>query len=73
VKREPVVSSSLASVEFDTESSVLEVEFTDGRVYRFLDMREFLCHGLMLAPSKGVFYNRNIEDRCRYEEMPLDS
>ena len=63
VDRQPVTSSSLASVGYDAEASVLEVEFTDGRVYRFLDVPEFLFRGLMLAPSKGVFYNRNIEDR----------
>jgi len=38
VKRSRVVSSSVAAVGYDEESRILEVEFVDGRVYRYVDV-----------------------------------
>ena len=70
MKREPVQSSSIVSIGFDTATNVLEIEFTKGgNVYQFVGVPEFLFRGLMLAPSKGVFFNSNIEDRYIYRDV----
>ena len=69
MERRPVASSSIVAVGYDPASRVLEIEFRKGSTYRFFDVPEFLYRGLMLAPSKGSFYNRNVEDRYRYEDI----
>jgi hypothetical protein len=63
MNRQPVASSSLASVGYDSEGSMLEVEFRDGRVYRHAGVPDFLFRGLMLARSKGKFFNTRIFGR----------
>lgn len=70
VKREPVRSTTLTSVGYDPTTRTLEVEFRRGGVYQYFEVSEFLFKGLMLARSKGVFFNRNIEDRFEYRERP---
>jgi len=55
---------------FDPQSRTLEVEFTNGRVYRYFDVPEFLHRGFMVAPSKGAYFNTRIDARFRHEEVP---
>jgi hypothetical protein len=69
MKREPVRSSAIRAVGFDPRSRTLEVEFTNGRVYRYFDVPEFLYRGFMVAPSKGSYFNTRIDDRFRHEEV----
>ncbi len=38
--RTPVSSSNLASVGYDSESMVLEIEFLNGSVYQYFDAPE---------------------------------
>jgi hypothetical protein len=54
MKRETVLSSAIRAVGFDPQSQTLEVEFTNGRVYRYFDVPEFLHRGFMVAQSKGT-------------------
>lgn len=69
MKREPVRSSAIRAVGFDPQSRTLEVEFANGRVYRYFDVPEFLHRGFMVAQSKGAYFNTRIEARFRYEEV----
>lgn len=52
--RVPVTSSNVASVGYDSESSILEVEYRSGRVYRFTASPE-QYQALLQAPSIGRF------------------
>ena len=67
LRRRPVESTSIAAVGYEPESSTLEVEFRDGRVYRLCGVPEFLYQGLMLAGSKGKFFNTRLHGRYREE------
>ena len=69
MKREPVRSSAIYAVGFDPQSRTLEVEFTNGRVYRYVDVPEFLYRGFMVAQSKGTYFNTRIDDHFRHEEV----
>jgi hypothetical protein len=70
MKREPVRSSAIRTVGFDPQSRTLEVEFINGRAYRYFDVPEFLHRGFMVAPSKGAYFNTRIDARFRHEEVP---
>lgn len=67
--RQPVTSSVLKSVGYDSGTSTLELEFEDRAVYRYFDFPEFLHRGLMLSSSKGQFLNSRIVGRFRHERV----
>ncbi|NBV76517.1 MAG: KTSC domain-containing protein [Methylococcaceae bacterium] len=63
MNRSPVKSSNITSIGYDTESEILEVEFSGARVYRYYDVPADLHAELMLAESHGSFLYENIS--CR--------
>ena len=54
--RQRVESGVLRSVGYDAVARVLELEFADGAVYRYLDVPASLHAGLMTADSHGTFF-----------------
>lgn len=69
MKRTPVTSSSLCSVGYDPESSTLEIEFNNGRLYQYSEVPAEEHQGLMSASSHGTYFNANIRNRYPYVEM----
>jgi hypothetical protein len=67
--REPVVSSSIASIGFDADSETLEVEFVSGTVYRYQDVEEDVYERFLGASSKGAFFNEHIRDAYLCERV----
>lgn len=49
MKRQSVSSSNLASVGYDAENEILEIEFNHGGVYQYYDVPESVYRGLMSA------------------------
>jgi hypothetical protein len=66
MKRIPVNSSMIASVGYDRQERVLEVEFNTGNVYEYYDVpyREYL--NLMKDESKGSYMKDFIIDQYGY-------
>jgi hypothetical protein len=62
MERQPVSSSNLASVGYDPQSNTLEIEFQNGRVYRYHGVPEGLYEQLMSAPSLGSFFSQYIRN-----------
>jgi hypothetical protein len=48
---------------------VLELEFHNGRVYRYRDVPEGVYQFLLRTESKGGYVNRMIQDQYAYEEV----
>ena len=63
MERQPVESSSIASVGYDERSFELEVEFRNGRTYRYSRVPAAAYRLLLRAPSLGAFMNREIIPR----------
>ncbi len=61
MQREPVDSSSMASVGYDARRRMLEVEFRNGGVYRYLDVPEDDYRALKEADSLGRHLNQEIK------------
>ena len=70
MNRTPVVSSNIRSVGYDPSSLTLEVEFSHGGIYHYLNVPERLHLGLMNAPSKGKYLYANISSRSL--EQPFE-
>jgi hypothetical protein len=67
--RKEVISSELRSVGYKEETSMLEVEFRSGGVYRYFGVRRDLYLNLMAAESKGRFFNEWIRERHYYQRV----
>ena len=65
IKREAVQSTALASVGYSKRLHVLEIEFRNGAIYRYLNVAPAIYHDLMIAPSKARFYDENIRRKYR--------
>lgn len=61
MNRQPVISSNLASVGYDSKSATLEVAFLNGRIYQYHNVPSVLFNGLMSASSKGQYFDRMIK------------
>jgi hypothetical protein len=62
MKREPVESSTIQSMGYESGSETLEIEFTSGIVYQYLDVPAQIFQRLQAAASKGSYFNHEIRD-----------
>ncbi|HEY4225091.1 MAG TPA: KTSC domain-containing protein [Pseudolysinimonas sp.] len=63
MRRTPVRSSVIASVGYDADTAVLEVEFRSGDLYRYFAVPPSVHRALLEADSPGAYFNRNISDK----------
>ena len=69
MQRQPVTSSSIASIGYDAPSTTLEVEFTNGQIYQYFDVPESVHTELMHASSHGEYFARNIRSKFQYARL----
>jgi hypothetical protein len=61
--RQPVSSSSLASVGYNPDSETLEVEFVvSGKVYEYYNVPQFMYDRMLEASSIGQFFNAEVRN-----------
>ena len=65
-----VQSSLLASVAYDHERDILQLEFGDGAVYQYFGVPIQSYQELMQAASHGAYFNRHIRSVFRYVLLP---
>lgn len=61
IRREPISSSALAAAGYSKRRHILEVEFVNGAVYRYLDVPPSIYRDLMSSGSKARYYDSNIK------------
>jgi len=69
MKRQQVESSNLASIGYDVENEILEVEFKHGGVYQYFEVPENVYRELMNADSHGKYFAANIRNDFKYEKI----
>lgn len=67
--RVPLQSSVLAVADYLPELQALDIVFQSGEVYRYWDVPISLYHDLLLADSKGVFFNANIRNQFSFQHV----
>ena len=65
IPRQPVQSSAIAKVGYSKRRHILEIEFVNGAVYRYLDVPATMYRDLVTAESKARFYDSNIKRHYR--------
>jgi KTSC domain len=61
IPRQHVESSALLSVGFSKRRHILEIEFINGAIYRYLDVPPSVYRDLLSADSKAHYYDLNIK------------
>ena len=69
MQRQPVKSSNIKSVGYDEGTKTLEIEFTSGEVYQYLNVPAAVHQALMRAASHGKYLNQNIKDKYRVKHV----
>ena len=65
IPRQAVESSAIAKVGYSKRRHLLEIEFVNGAVYRYLDVPATMYRDLITAESKARFYDSNIKRHYR--------
>ncbi len=68
IKRIPVASSNIASVGYDKEAHILEIEFHHGAIYQYVDVPEKVYEELMSSPSQGAYFMNELKDKFKYQK-----
>jgi len=61
IPRDRVPSNAIASVGYSKRRHILEIEFANGAVYRYLEVAPSVYRDLMNADSKARYYVANIK------------
>jgi hypothetical protein len=64
-----VQSSVMTFVKYDDDACELDITFTSGKTYRYLEVPAEIYDGLLDAESKGEYFNDNIKDAFVYSEV----
>lgn len=67
MEREAVESSMIASVGYDAQAEVLEIEFPSGEVYDYHEVPQEVYEELMEADSKGRYFLHSIRGVYGYK------
>jgi hypothetical protein len=62
MERTPIESSTVAGAAYDATDRILEIEFTSGAVYHYLDVPVGVLDDLLTAESPGRYLNHHIRD-----------
>jgi len=69
MERENVSSSNLASVGYDEENEILEIEFNHGGIYQYFNVPINEYEALMSADSHGKYFAANIRNDYEYQKL----
>ena len=69
IKRTQISSANIASIGYDKDSTILEVEFHNGGIYQYFDVPEKVYLELIQAPSHGAYFMHEVKDRFNFETI----
>jgi KTSC domain-containing protein len=65
IPRQSVASSALAAAGYSKRLHVMEIEFSNGAIYRYLDVPGDVYRDFLQAESKTRYYDWNIKGHYR--------
>ena len=65
IPRQRIESSAIAKVGYSKRRHILEIEFVNGAVYRYLDVSATVYRDLITAESKARFYDSSVKRHYR--------
>ena len=67
-----VESTTLTAVGYDAAGQLLWLEFRSHAVYCYFDVPAAVHHALLVAHSKGSYFNQHIRGRFPYRRVVTD-
>ena len=67
IQRQPVESTSIASIGYQAAGGILELEFRNGAIYRYVEVPAAVFEQMLVAKSKGQYLHRFIRGVFTYE------
>lgn len=67
--RQPVQSSNIDSVGYDSEENILQIKFKSGGIYNYHNVPKRIYTTLLAAPSKGKFFHQEIKGNFKYVKV----
>jgi hypothetical protein len=64
-----VESTTLATIAYDEARGVLQLEFRSRTIYQYLGVPAIVHQALLIAPSKGSYFNQAIRGRFAYKRL----
>lgn len=55
-----VESSHISAIGYDPDNGVLQIEFTDGKLYEYYDVPQYVYDDFYYSESKGRYAQQNI-------------
>lgn len=71
MERQSVRSSNLASIGYDEENNILEIEFNHGGIYQYSKVPFDVYEELMNVSSHGTCFSSNIKNNTNYKTKKL--
>lgn len=62
-------STVIANMEYDPGAATLRVVFVSGTVYVYKDVPEAVFLAMKTSGAKGVYLNKHIKGKYRYEKI----
>ena len=62
MERKRVNSGTIRSVGYEQSSRTLEIEFTSGSIYQYVNVPADVCRRFLAAPTLASFFRDNIEE-----------
>jgi len=72
MKRHQLSSALIASVGYDKERKLLEIEFRHGSVHQYFRVPEVIYEQLLQSKSAGRFYLNSIKDLFDFKRLQGD-
>lgn len=69
MKRLSVESSNLASIGYDAENNILEIEFNHGGIYQYFNVPSEVYEELINSASHGKYFAANIKNVYDYVKI----
>ncbi len=69
MKHKLIDSSTLEAVRYESQRGLLEIEFKNGKRYRYHDVPELVYRQLLAADSAGKFLNTRIKPMYRFSQV----
>jgi hypothetical protein len=69
IRRHHVKSTAVRTMGYDENEWVLQVEFSNGKLYNYFRVPPHEYRSLLEAGSKGEYVNRQIKPYYEYEEL----
>ena len=69
MQRVPLNSSTIESAGYDVNQQLLEIEFTSGGIYQYLNVPQNVATGFFNASSHGQYFHKHIRNVYRTRKV----